>query len=75
MYRFIINHKSGKQTEFPNINRVEYMVAGMEQIVTNEEIGAHKFPTTSNLYLFANDCTSSVDSSDVSSITVFKEES
>lgn len=74
MYHFLIFHKSGESTEYFGINRVEYFVAGMEQVVEGIDIGKHKFPTTSNLYLFSDVCTSSINGDDISSIIVEKEE-
>lgn len=73
MYHFSIFHKSGESTDYFDINRVEYSVAGMEQVVEGSDIGKHKFPTTSNLYLFSDDCTCSINGDDISTSIVEKE--
>lgn len=73
MYCFWIAHKSGEESQYSGIVRAEYSIAGMEQVVEGDDIFTHKFPTTSNLYLFSDDCTSSIDGNDISSISVTKE--
>lgn len=73
MYNFEIFHKSGETTNYSNINRVEYFIAGMEQVIEGSDIGKHKFPTTSNLYLFSDDYTCSINGDDISAIIVEKE--
>lgn len=73
MYTFTINHIAGEFTQYPGINRVEYSIAGMEQVVKGDDIATHKFPTKSDLYLFADDSTSSINSDDVSSIIITKD--
>ncbi len=73
MFTFTVNHKSGDCTQYPGIKRVEYSIAGMDQVVEGNDIATHKFPMKSDLYLFADDSTSSINSDDVSSIIVDKE--
>lgn len=76
MYRISINHKSGDPSEFTGIDRVEYSIDGMEQVVEGEDIGTHKFPTSTNLYLFSSseNYSCSINGDGITSILVEKED-
>ena len=76
MYRISINHKSGDPSEITGIDRVEYFIAGMEQVIEGKDIGTHKFPTSNNLYLFSSSekYTCSINGDDISSIIVESED-
>lgn len=73
MYLFTIEHKTGSKVEYENIIRVEYFIAGMEEVIEGEEIGTHKFPNTTNLYLFSDNSSYLISGQDILNITIQKE--